>query len=64
LLSNEKLIEIDLCFAFRFWGIKYLVLIGITVGAFFIPEDSSFGEGLCQRLAVIVVIIDVLVLYE
>ncbi|CAG2167685.1 unnamed protein product [Oppiella nova] len=27
-----------------FWGIKYLVLIGITVGAFFIPEDSSFGE--------------------
>ncbi|CAG2103228.1 unnamed protein product [Medioppia subpectinata] len=31
-------------FVFSFWGIKYLILIGFTVGAFFIPEDSSFGE--------------------
>ncbi|XP_054159591.1 serine incorporator 3-like isoform X2 [Oppia nitens] len=27
-----------------FWGIKYLLLIGLIVGAFFIPEESSFGD--------------------
>ena len=30
---------------YRFWAIKYLVLIGTIVGAFFIPEDEhgTFG---------------------
>ena len=27
-----------------FWGIKYLIIIGGMVGAFFIPE-GSFGKG-------------------
>lgn len=27
-----------------FWAIKYLILIGGMVGAFFIPGDSSFGD--------------------
>lgn len=27
-----------------FWGIKYMVLIGISVGAFFIPEGNTFGS--------------------
>ena len=27
-----------------FWAIKYLILIGIAVGAFFIPEDKTFGS--------------------
>jgi len=26
-----------------FWAIKYLALIGITIGAFFIPSDGAFG---------------------
>ncbi|KAJ1523458.1 hypothetical protein ONE63_001313 [Megalurothrips usitatus] len=26
-----------------FWGLKYLVVIAIAVGAFYIPEDSSFA---------------------
>ncbi|CAL1288754.1 unnamed protein product [Larinioides sclopetarius] len=26
-----------------FWGIKYLILIGAMVGAFFIPEQNTFG---------------------
>lgn len=28
-----------------FWAIKYLILIGLTVGAFFIPEAETFGQG-------------------
>ena len=27
-----------------FWGIKFLVIVGGIIGAFFIPENSSFGE--------------------
>lgn len=27
-----------------FWGIKYLIIIGGMIGAFFIPEDGTFGE--------------------
>lgn len=26
-----------------FWAIKYLLLVGISIGAFFIPEANSFG---------------------
>lgn len=29
-------------FGFRFWGIKYLLILGGVIGAFFIPE-GSFG---------------------
>lgn len=29
---------------FRFWFFKFLVLVGITVGAFFIP-DGTFNTG-------------------
>ncbi|KAH7968451.1 hypothetical protein HPB52_008430 [Rhipicephalus sanguineus] len=28
----------------RFWALKYLVLIGAMVGAFFIPNGASFGQ--------------------
>ncbi|KAK9879794.1 hypothetical protein WA026_006854 [Henosepilachna vigintioctopunctata] len=27
-----------------FWGIKYLLVIGVTIGAFFIPEGAFFGS--------------------
>jgi len=27
-----------------FWGIKYIILIGTMVGAFYIPKESSFGK--------------------
>lgn len=32
------------CLFFRFWFFKFLILIGITVGAFFIP-DGTFHAG-------------------
>lgn len=32
------------CVYFRFWFFKFLVLVGITVGAFFIP-DGTFNTG-------------------
>ena len=32
----------------RFWGIKYLLFIGMTVGAFFIPDTETFGYGNCN----------------
>ena len=27
-----------------FWGPKFIVLIGLTIGAFFIPEAQTFGS--------------------
>jgi len=27
-----------------FWGIKYLLIIGGMIGAFFIPEEGNFGK--------------------
>lgn len=27
-----------------FWGLKYLIVIGLAIGAFFIPANSSFGN--------------------
>ncbi len=27
-----------------FWGLKYIVIIGGMIGAFFIPEEGNFGE--------------------
>lgn len=32
------------CVSFRFWFIKFLILVGITVGAFYIP-DGTFNTG-------------------
>ena len=44
-LSAAHHISFLFFFLTRFWGIKYLVLIGTIVGAFFIPEDQqgTFG---------------------
>ncbi|KAH9373758.1 hypothetical protein HPB48_018615 [Haemaphysalis longicornis] len=42
---NEKsLIYGCLLYICRFWAIKYLLLIGAMVGAFFIPDGASFGQ--------------------
>ncbi|KAL3282638.1 hypothetical protein HHI36_005813 [Cryptolaemus montrouzieri] len=27
-----------------FWGLKYLIVVGLTIGAFFIPEGTFFGS--------------------
>ncbi len=45
LLGQWTQINKDLNFPFSFWALKYLVLIGIIIGAFFIPEDpaGTFG---------------------
>lgn len=50
-----------------FWAIKYLLLIGLSVGAFFIPEAQTFGTvwmyfglvgGFCFILIQLILIID------
>jgi len=32
---------------FRLWSIKYIILIGGIVGAFFIPPSTGFIESKC-----------------
>ena len=69
----SKINGIHFCFTaislFRFWAIKYLVLIGAIVGAFFIPEDEAgtFGTtwmyfgligGFCFILIQLVLVVD------
>lgn len=35
-------IKLNFIFGFRFWGLKYLLIVAGIIGAFFIPE-GSFG---------------------
>lgn len=53
-------------FVYSFWGLKYLLVIGGIIGAFFIPE-GSFGEtwmyfgmvgGFCFILIQLILIVD------
>ena len=41
-MARDACLKMTILFNFRFWAIKYLLLIGGIIGAFFIPE-GSFG---------------------
>ncbi len=44
LLNELNLLDFIIDYFVRFWFFKFLILVGITVGAFFIP-DGTFHDG-------------------
>ena len=47
-----------------FWAIKYLILIGLSVGAFFIPEAQTFGSGMCYNVLLMLQTVTKLIIYQ
>jgi Serine incorporator (Serinc) len=44
-------------FVNSFWGIKFLVLVGICIGSFYIPQEDIFSKGeKCQLFYILLLL--------
>ena len=39
-------LQVTLCIFDRYWLLKFGIIIGMCVGAFYIPRDYEFGLGI------------------